>query len=181
MTPTVQKLVTVTYLEMTSPAQLRPARPPELAFQVMRAEIPCPELNRFLYVAVGTKWIWYGRLSWDRKQWMAYLDRPELETWLGYARGTPAGYFELERQGEDVEIVYFGLLPGFIGQGLGGALLNAAIAAGLADGRGPRLGAHLRPRPSSRARQLPGTRDGPVQGRAEDGRAARGQPRLGIR
>jgi GNAT superfamily N-acetyltransferase len=123
----MQKLVTITYLEMTSPAQLRPAQAPELAFQVMRAEIPCPELNRFLYVSVGTKWIWYGRLPWDRKQWLTYLDRPELETWLAYARGTPAGYFELERQGDDVEIVYFGLLPGFIGQGLGGALLTAAI------------------------------------------------------
>jgi GNAT superfamily N-acetyltransferase len=63
---------------------------------------------------------------------MGYLDRAELETWVGYRSGTPAGYFELERQvdpsgGAAVEIVYFGLLPGFIGHGLGGRLLSAAI------------------------------------------------------
>ncbi len=35
---------------------------------------------------------------------------------------------ELEAQaGGSVEIVYFGLLPEFIGQGLGGALLSAAV------------------------------------------------------
>jgi GNAT superfamily N-acetyltransferase len=128
----MQKLVTTTHLEMTSLAQLRPAPPPATPFQVMRAEVPCPELNRFLYVSVGGPWIWYGRLVWNRKKWMGYLDRPELETWLGYARGTPVGYFELERQARaagapDVEIAYFGLLPAFIGQGLGGALLTAAI------------------------------------------------------
>jgi GNAT superfamily N-acetyltransferase len=59
---------------------------------------------------------------------LAYLDRPELETWIAYVAGTPAGYFELERQsGGDVELAYFGLLPGFIGEGLGGRLLAAAI------------------------------------------------------
>ena len=30
--------------------------------------------------------------------WLAYVDRPELETWIGYLSGTPAGYFELESQ-----------------------------------------------------------------------------------
>ena len=38
------------------------------------------------------------------------------------------GYAELEWQaGGDVEVVYFGILPQFIGQGLGGHLLTAAV------------------------------------------------------
>jgi GNAT superfamily N-acetyltransferase len=37
-----------------------------------------------------------------------------------------AGYFELRRHPTDVEIAYFGLVPRFIGQGLGGALLTRA-------------------------------------------------------
>jgi GNAT superfamily N-acetyltransferase len=42
--------------------------------------------------------------------------------------GTPAGYFELERQHEAaVELAYFGLLSRFIGKGIGGTLLTAAI------------------------------------------------------
>jgi GNAT superfamily N-acetyltransferase len=131
----MKRLVTTTHLEMTDPAQhRRPATPdadgaPALA--VVRAEIPSPALNRFLYTAVGAAWCWFGRLPWDHERWMRYLDRPELETWIGSRAGTPAGYFELERQPDSaVEIVYFGLMPGFIGQGLGGRLLSAAIDRG---------------------------------------------------
>jgi GNAT superfamily N-acetyltransferase len=113
---------------MTDRAQLRPARPASLEFTLVRAEIPCPALNRFLYATVGARWCWYSRLSWDRARWLAYLDRPELETWVAYVRGTPAAYFELERQeGGNVEVMYFGVMPDFIGKGLGGALLCAAI------------------------------------------------------
>jgi GNAT superfamily N-acetyltransferase len=124
----VKRVVTTTHLEMTGRDQFRPApAPPDL--QLVQARIPCPELNRFLYTAVGARWWWYVRLSWDYARWMAYLDRPELETWVAYVSGTPAGYFELERQGEgNVELAYFGLLPEFVGKGLGAALLSCATA-----------------------------------------------------
>ena len=60
-----------------------------------------------------------------------HLERPEQETWVGYLHGTPAGYFELEHEPHDsVQIVYFGLMPDFIGNGLGGLLLSAAIRRG---------------------------------------------------
>jgi GNAT superfamily N-acetyltransferase len=120
--------VTTIYLEMTDRADLRPARSSPASFQLMRVEIPCPELNRFLYTAVGARWCWYTRRPWDYAQWLAYLDRPDLETWVAYVSGTPAGYFELEKQDTDVEIVYFGLLPQFIGKGLGAPLLSAAAS-----------------------------------------------------
>lgn len=123
----MQQLVTTTHLEMNDRAELRPvSRSGRVAFS--QAEVPCPELNRFLYATVGARWIWYQRLSWDYLRWHAYLDRPELETWLALSRGTLAGYFELEEQGEgSVEIAYFGLMPQFIGCGLGGEVLTAAI------------------------------------------------------
>ena len=39
-----------------------------------------------------------------------------------------AGYYELRWDNEGgIEIAYFGLLPGWIGRGLGGALLTSAI------------------------------------------------------
>jgi ribosomal protein S18 acetylase RimI-like enzyme len=120
--------ITTYYLEMTEPGALRPARAGREDFEVRRAEIPSPELNRFLYTAVGGDWYWTDRLPWTYREWLAYLERPELQTWVAYAAGTPAGYFELEAQeGGNVEIAYFGLLPRFVGQGLGGALLTAAV------------------------------------------------------
>jgi GNAT superfamily N-acetyltransferase len=124
----MDRLVTITHLEMTDRSQLRPAKLPDAAVHLVRVEIPCPELNRFLYTAVGAGWTWYSRLPWSRARWLAYLDRPEVETWVAYVSGTPAGYFELERQdGASVEIAYFGLLPSFVGKGLGGHLLTAAV------------------------------------------------------
>ena len=124
----MRRLVTTTHLEMKDPAELRPAKPSSTPFELARAEIPCPELNRFLYTAVGARFTWYSRLPWDYARWLEWLARPELETWVAYVSGTPAGYFELERQGGDqVEVAYFGLLPAFIGKGLGGALLTAAV------------------------------------------------------
>jgi GNAT superfamily N-acetyltransferase len=124
----MEQAVTTTHLEMTSARDLRPAAPVAgVSLTVVRAEIPCPEMNRFLYTAVGADWVWYSRLSWDYVRWLSYLSRPELETWVAYVSGTPAGYFELERQGPDVELAYFGLLPAFVGRGIGAALLTTAV------------------------------------------------------
>ncbi|HEY4563167.1 MAG TPA: GNAT family N-acetyltransferase [Thermoanaerobaculia bacterium] len=123
----MKREIEIYHLEMTSPAELRPSKAPA-AFRVERACIPAPELNRLLYIIVGGDWHWIDRLGWSYEQWLAWVERPELETWLGYLEGTPAGYFELERRpGGDVELAVFGLLPGFLGQGIGGALLTAAV------------------------------------------------------
>ncbi|TVQ27497.1 MAG: GNAT family N-acetyltransferase, partial [Spirochaetaceae bacterium] len=121
--------VTVTHLEMTAPEQLRgPQRECACDYALLQAEIPCPEYNRFLYTSVGSQWMWHSRLTWDYARWMAYLDRPEVETWVATVHGTPAGYFELERQDKgNVELVYFGVMPRFTGQGLGGSLLTDAV------------------------------------------------------
>jgi GNAT superfamily N-acetyltransferase len=120
--------VTTWHLEQRAPGQLRPAAQPTTAVTVVQAEVPSPEFSRFLYETVGRDWWWYTRLVWTRDDWLRYVDRPEVETWVAYERGTPAGYFELERQaGGDVEVVYFGLLPHAIGRGVGGWMLTMAL------------------------------------------------------
>ena len=127
--------LTTYYLEMTDPAELRPAPAKLAGVDLRRAEIPAPELNRFLYTAVGGDWYWIDRLSWSYDRWVQYLSRQELETWVISVRGTPAGYFELEKQPEDnVEIAYFGLLSQFVGKGIGGFALTATIERAWAMG-----------------------------------------------
>jgi GNAT superfamily N-acetyltransferase len=126
----VQNVITY-HLEITDPSLLRPAQRQIDDLELRQARIPMPELNRFLYLAVGGDWYWRDRLHWSYERWMQYLDRPELETWVAYIEGTPAGYFELEKQpGDSVEIVYFGVMPPFIGRGLGGLMLTRAIERG---------------------------------------------------
>jgi GNAT superfamily N-acetyltransferase len=116
------------YLEMTDPAQLIGSPSPSPDWTVRRVGLPCPELNRFFYYEVGAKWSWVDRLDWTDDKWLGYVGRPDLETWVAYLSGTPVGYFELEAQpAGDVQLMYFGLLPRFIGRGCGGPLLTAAI------------------------------------------------------
>ncbi len=124
MTTTVK----VTHLEMRSPADFRRSEriPPDVL--LLRALVPSPELGRFLYTAVGGGWYWRERLAWTWQRWSDWLSRPEVETWVAYQNGTPAGYFELEaRPDASSQITYFGLLPSFIGKGLGGYLLTQAV------------------------------------------------------
>lgn len=116
--------VTTWYLEMTDPAQLRPTRRVVPHGEVVLVDPPDPALNRRLYAEVGGPWQWADRVAWDEARWRAAIERPEVETWLVTASGETAGYAELERAGDGIEIAYFGVLPGFVGRGLGGLLLT---------------------------------------------------------
>lgn len=127
--------VTTWSLEMRDASQLRRARAPDPVPQLVQAKIPSPALNRFLYTSIGGDWHWVDRLPWSWERWMRWLNRPEHQTWVLYVDGTPAGYFELEKQaGGDVEIAYFGIAKGFIGRGLGGWLLTRTIEQAWAFG-----------------------------------------------
>jgi GNAT superfamily N-acetyltransferase len=135
--PSLTKRVEVTtwYLEMLQQSELRAVECARTDVRVERAAIPSPELSRFLYSAVGGHWYWLDRLSWDYARWLDYLDRAAVETLILYVSGTPAGYIELEAQAEDnVEVAYFGLLPMFTGQRLGGYLLSEGVAHAWAKG-----------------------------------------------
>jgi GNAT superfamily N-acetyltransferase len=118
--------VTTSYLEQTSPSDLN-AKHSNKAIEIKQVEIPLPELNRFFYTTVGRDWYWIDRLQWSYAQWQTWADRPDLQTWVLYVKGTPAGYFELEKQADTVNLAYFGLLPQFVGQGLGSHFLSVAI------------------------------------------------------
>jgi GNAT superfamily N-acetyltransferase len=127
--------VRITYLELRSPAPLGPEIPPPPGAELVHAEMPSPELNRFFYATVGADYHWTDRLSWSRHQWLELLEAPRYETWLAMMRGTPAGYFELDlRDLAAAEIVYFGLLPAFAGLGLGRWLLDRAVRRGFEAG-----------------------------------------------
>ncbi len=119
--------VTVWYLQARSPKELN-AKPAVPGISVTEASLKQWQLNRFLYQLVGGPWQWTDRLSWSDQQWSEYAEADNLRTWLALEGGSPAGYFELQRQEENtVEICYFGLAEKFIGRGLGGHLLSRAI------------------------------------------------------
>lgn len=116
------------YLEMTSPAALRAKAFTDPHLRVLETAVAQPSFNKYLYRLVGRQWQWVDRLRWSDEEWEQYVCHGRVRTWVAYHHGTPAGYFELQKQDQDdVEIVYFGLAPSFIGQGLGGPLLSEAV------------------------------------------------------
>jgi GNAT superfamily N-acetyltransferase len=120
-------LATRTYLQQTSAGDLKPAREPSFEVQVVRSAEPSPEFHRYLYSAVGSDWYWTKRLDWTWQQWMDWLTDSGHETWVAWVRGTPAGYALMIPADGEVEIRDFGLVPSFIGRGLGGHLLTVVL------------------------------------------------------
>jgi len=115
-------------LEMVKPGDLNAKYADYPGLRIERMEIKCPEFNKFLHTVVGYDYRWGGRTDWGKDGWYRYVNRDEMETWVAYLSGTPVGYFELEKRPEgDVHILTFGLLPQFIGKGLGGHLLTKAV------------------------------------------------------
>jgi len=119
--------VTTYYLEIRHRSSFRPsdAKPADARFA--RVASPLPELNRFFYTGVGGDWHWTDRLGWTFQDWLTYVSAPGVETWVLSVGGVPAGYCELDARGDDPEVAYLGLLPTFVGRGLGGFLLTAAV------------------------------------------------------
>lgn len=119
--------LTTWYLEMRDRGDLCPKAGPT-GFEVAMVAEPRPDLNLEFYRKVGGDWQWARRLKWTDDQWLEYLGHPELTTGVVTVDGQSAGYFELEAQEDgDVEIVQLGLLPEYVGCGLGGALVTAAL------------------------------------------------------
>ena len=127
--------VTIKFLEMNAPGELRPRRVPAAGVPVTRVPHAMPELNQFFYKTVGREYGWFERLSWPLAEWREYVERADIDTYVLAVDGIPAGYFELLRHDNgDVEIKYFGLIGSFIGKGLGAHMLTAATEAAWAGG-----------------------------------------------
>jgi GNAT superfamily N-acetyltransferase len=118
----------ITYLEMWAPRTQLPRPAPRPDLEIRRAWRPTVSFYRYLYAAVGEPWSWTDRRRLNDAALAAILNDPRVDVnvlWLG---GVPAGYAELDRRAPpDIELGYFGLMPEFIGQGLGGYLLDWAI------------------------------------------------------
>jgi GNAT superfamily N-acetyltransferase len=113
--------VVTTYLELTDPAGIRPARG---SAPIERVDPPDGRVNRFFYETIGADWRWTDHADESDAWWQAHAEA--VETWVI----PDAGYAELHPVGDDVEIAYFGLLPAHHGKGWGGALLEHALRRG---------------------------------------------------
>ena len=116
-----------TYLQMfCRPEQV--VSLPRDGLTVIQARKPTLTYYRFLYDAVGREYEWTSRGKLSDADLAAILNDPRVEVHVLMADGVPAGFAELDRRIEDdVELVHFGLMAEFIGQGLGRYFLEWTI------------------------------------------------------
>jgi GNAT superfamily N-acetyltransferase len=128
--------VRVVFLQMLSRSS-RVVPPPRDGLTVVHAERPTVASYRSLYEAVGGPWQWLSRRKLSDEELARVIHDPGDEVHVLHVDGDTAGFAELDRRVEgEIELVQFGLLPAFIGRGLGKYFLQWAIDR--AWGYGPR-------------------------------------------
>lgn len=125
MSPTTA--VVISHLEMNSAAALRPvSRAPDGVRVSQVPESEAAASARECYALIGAPWHWTDRLQFDESAWRQMLDEERGEVWVARDADGIAGYFQLARHDDVVELRYFGLVPRCIGRGIGGWLLTRA-------------------------------------------------------
>ena len=119
---------TVTYLKMDEAPHEHIQPPSNLKVALMKLEKPPVGYYRYLYAAVGENYDWVDRKALSDDELAAEINADDVDIYVAYVGGVPAGYFELDgRKKKQVWLAYFGITPQFIGTGLGKWLLSEAI------------------------------------------------------
>ena len=123
-----EEIKTTYILEMHSREDFRPKGGEISGLRIDRMEKRSPEFNKYLHMLVGHPHRWGGRSHWTLREWSDFVSDPGVETWVAFFGATPAGYFELRKEEDGaVAIVCLGLLPEYVGRGMGGLFLSKAI------------------------------------------------------
>lgn len=125
-----------TYLEITSPDQLRPAKvEDDPLLRLARVPVPSVALAQRLYRDVGAAYHWADRWAWSPAEWQAWVERVGYGVWVLSHDGDVAGFFELKSdETGSAEIELFGLLARYHGRGWGKHLLTVAVEIAFAIG-----------------------------------------------
>lgn len=116
----------VTYVEMTAPSQLIPAAPvPGLTLEP--ADRDAPFIPGIL-ARIGAAHNWKSASRTGQEWVLWFAEHPDRTFWLLSFEGEPAGMVTYDlHPGDEAEIETFGLLPEYIGKGLGGFALTLGV------------------------------------------------------
>ncbi len=96
-----------------------------------------------LFREIGQPWLWFGRLLKTQDELAAVFARPRYAVYRALRDGRAVGLLELDYQADgDVEVAYFGLVPGETGKGLGRWLMDQAQRIAWAEADTRRLWVH---------------------------------------
>ena len=117
------------YLEIKSPDDFKEVIKPSENYSVKLVNPKDFQLNKFFYKNIGKKHKWVDRLVWTDQDWIDYVSKKKLSTYILKEKEELVGYFELifYQDIRELEIAYLGILEEYVGKKLGGYLLSEAI------------------------------------------------------
>lgn len=126
---------TVKYLELFAPPANAAIQPPDPLLEIVRAAEPTIRFYRFLYDNVGGDWLWSSRRALSDEALLRLIRRETVDLRVLWRGGVPAGYAEIDfRAPDDVELLYFGLMPEAIGIGAGKYFLDWTVRHAFSSG-----------------------------------------------
>ena len=117
------------YLEIKSINDLVVKNQPFNNLYLEKVNPPDFQLNKFFYKEIGKKCYWVDRLAWTDQNWIEYVSNKNLITYILKNNDNLVGYCEivLNKEKQESEIAYFGILEEYFGKKLGGFFLSEAI------------------------------------------------------
>jgi GNAT superfamily N-acetyltransferase len=120
--------VVTTFLEMTEKPKHPPSARPMGSYALMRLDRPPVGYYRYLYNTVGEPWFWTDRRRMSDDELASEIHAEGVDIFVLHSAGVPAGYVEIDsRSKPQIAIQCFGLMPDFIGRGLGRYLMNWSV------------------------------------------------------
>jgi GNAT superfamily N-acetyltransferase len=120
----MRALETLFYLEMRSPCELLPAALESdnltLVEETTRAAV------RAITLEIGQPYDWPSQ-HWNDEKWAEYFATANLRHWIAKRGNELIGLACVRFDADQIELDTFGLVPRYIGQGLGGPLLTAVV------------------------------------------------------
>ena len=83
------------FLEIESLNDLNEVQKPSKKYTLNVIKPKNFQLNKFLYKQVGKKYHWVDRLVWTDQNWMAYISKENVLTYILKHEDDLIGYFEL--------------------------------------------------------------------------------------
>ncbi len=121
------------YLEIKNLNELNQVNKPDEFCEIEVIKNPDFQINKFFYKQIGKKHRWIDRLSWTDQNWINYLNNKDVKTYIFKYKNELAGYFEqiYDKDKNEYEIAYFGILEEYRDKHFGGYLLSYAISVSL--------------------------------------------------
>ena len=124
------------YLEIKNLKDLKAVGEPDSECNIEAVNPVDFHLNKFFYKQIGKSHRWTDRLSWADQTWHNYINNKNVKTFVLKKKSNLVGFFEqiFNKENNDYEIAYFGILDEHRNQRYGGYLLSSAIKLSLQDG-----------------------------------------------